>query len=270
MTASPACPLCGGGSLASWHVYTAPVAGEPVFATAGDTYCREISNCPACGHFIEVMGIDQEYLYKGDYVSSTWGDALAVEAAFHRINALPPERSDNMGRVAYILDAVKRLGGTPSRLLDVGSGLAVFPHRMKQAGWAVTAIDLDPVLVEHARRVAGLDAHLGDITAATTLARFHLITFNKVLEHVADPVAMLAAAKRHLDDGGMVYVELPDGEAAADEGPGREEFFFGHRHVFSFASYALLAAKAGFRIIECQRLREPSSKYTLRGLLTPR
>ena len=38
--------------------------------------------------------------------------------------------------------------------------------------------------------------------------------------------------------GDLVYVELPDAEGAALHGPGREEFFIEHHHVFSAASTA--------------------------------
>jgi hypothetical protein len=60
-----------------------------------------------------------------------------------------------------------------------------------------------------------------------------------------------------------VYVELPDGEGAATDGPGREEFFIEHLHVFSMASMCLLAARAGFSVQLAERLREPSGKFTL-------
>jgi hypothetical protein len=79
---------------------------------------------------------------------------------------------------------------------------------------------------------------------------------------------MLAAAHRWLAAGGFVYLEVPDGEAAAGAGPDREEFFIDHRHVFSPASLALLAARASFAVCAIERLREPSGKYTLRAFVT--
>jgi 2-polyprenyl-3-methyl-5-hydroxy-6-metoxy-1,4-benzoquinol methylase len=97
------------------------------------------------------------------------------------------------------------------------------------------------------------------------MGTFELVTFNKVLEHVEDPVDMLASVPRLLAPGGLVYVELPDGEAAEVEGKEREEYLLGHKHVFSFASFALLIAHAGFKFLSCERLREPSKKFTLRG-----
>ena len=81
---------------------------------------------------------------------------------------------------------------------------------------------------------------------------------------------MLARATEDLNDSGFVYVEVPDGEAAVQDGPGREEFFVEHWHVFSAASLALLASRAGFIVREIERIHEPSGKYTLRAFLTPR
>ena len=132
-------------------------------------------------------------------------------------------------------------------MLDVGSGLAVFPARMKEAGWTCTALDPDPRAVEHARTVVGVEAVRADFMEADDLGRFDLVTLNKVLEHVPDPAAMLGRTREFLAEGGVVYVELPDGEAAAadPDGPDREEFFIEHLHVFSMSSMSLLADRAG-------------------------
>jgi 2-polyprenyl-3-methyl-5-hydroxy-6-metoxy-1,4-benzoquinol methylase len=94
---------------------------------------------------------------------------------------------------------------------------------------------------------------------------FDAITLNKVLEHVEEPVALLRAAAPLLEPRGFVYVEVPDGEAAAAEGPGREEFFIEHHHVFSAASLAVTVARAGLALSALERLREPSTKFTLRA-----
>jgi SAM-dependent methyltransferase len=154
-------------------------------------------------------------------------------------------------------------------VLDVGSGLCVFLHLMKQRGWRCTALDPDPRAARHAREVVGVDAIAADFMQAPASGRFDLVCFNKVLEHVSDPAAMLARARHWLLPGGLVYVELPDGEAAAPDGPGREEFFIDHHHVFSPDSLAHLARRAGLGLLTWTRLREASGKYTLRAFLAP-
>src|SRR6185503_16488377 len=115
------------------------------------------------------------------------------------------------------------------------------------AGWRCTALDPDPRAAAHARDVAGVEAIAGDFMAVADerFGAYDVISFNKVLEHVLDPVPMLEKAKRHLTARGFIYVEVPDGEAAAEEGPGREEFFIEHHHVFSPESAAMMARHAG-------------------------
>jgi hypothetical protein len=99
------------------------------------------------------------------------------------------------------------------------------------------------------------------------LGRFDIVAFNKVLEHVPDPVEMLARGTHNVAEGGFVYVEVPDGPAAAEDGFGREEFFIEHLHVFSPDSLALTAKRAGLRPLRVDRLQEPSTKYTLCAFL---
>lgn len=261
------CPMCLGRQLRVHFIYERHPPGEFKFDfLEGDEYRRELHRCDQCGHFIEWINADMGQLYSGDYVEKVWGGRDGVRRAFERINALHPEQSDNIGRVAYIQSFLPSRTCERLRLLDVGTGLGVFPYRMKQAGWNCTAIDLDETLIAHVRNSVGIDARVADVTTAGDLGTFDLITFNKVLEHVGDPIQMLKSVKRLLSQSGIVYVELPDGEAAAVEGQSREEFLLGHIHVFSFASFALLIARAGLELVTCQRLREPSSKFTLRGM----
>ncbi len=114
----------------------------------------------------------------------------------------------------------------------------------------------------------GVEALAGDFMGFTGEGKFDIVTFNKVLEHVEDPVAMLRHASAFLAPGGFVYLELPDGEMAAREGAGREEFFIEHLHVFSFMSITMLAERAGLTPLAVERLQEPSTKHTLRSFMT--
>jgi 2-polyprenyl-3-methyl-5-hydroxy-6-metoxy-1,4-benzoquinol methylase len=267
------CP-CGGNRFVTAHMYFAPPAGEVRFAHVGNEYRREIFRCSLCGHFISVHTMENASFYGGAYVDSTYGDEIGMRRAFERIVSLPPEKSDNHGRVRRLLAfAETHFGPGPGTVLDVGSGLCVFLHAMKRAGWTCTALDPDPRAAKHAREVVGVEAITADWFEAPGLDRYDVITFNKVLEHVKEPAVMLRKAAAHLAPGGFIYIELPDGEAAAPphgEGFGREEFFIEHWHIFSLASVSLLAGRGGFHAIAIERLREPSTKYTIRAFLVPR
>jgi len=264
------CP-CGRQYDKTTFVYRAPPLGETAFDLGGQSYQRAFQRCAICGHWYSDSPMNLAGLYGGTYVDATYRDGM--RATFERILALPPGKSDNAGRVARVLTFAERWfpsGKVPS-LLDVGAGLGVFPHRMKQAGWRCTALDPDPRAAAHAREVIGVDAVTGDFMAIpeVELGRFDVISFNKVLEHVEDPIAMLTKAANQLLPGGFIYIEVPD-ESAAMEGAAREEFFIEHLHVFSAASVAMLAERCELVAVVVERLREPSTKFTLRGFFAAR
>jgi SAM-dependent methyltransferase len=251
-------------------VYTAPPEGETKFPSlmGGGGYNREVVCCRVCGHFLSLTTMYMETLYRGEYVDSTYSDR-DIQSTFERIISLPPERSDNAGRVRRVLDFAANhftaAGTAPYRLsvLDVGSGLCVFLHRMKMAGWECTALEPDPRMGRHARDIVGVNVIPGDFREVQDIGLFDVITFNKVLEHIKDPISALRMASEHLREGGFVYLEVPDGETATKSGPGREEFFIEHLHVFSMASLSLLIALAGYSGYSIERLKESSGKFTL-------
>lgn len=272
------CVLCGGSNLTLTFLYDAPPKGETRFQfSVSQAYRREVYCCDGCGHFVSHHQMDLGQLYTGEYVNSTYGDD-GIRRSFERIVGLDARESDNAGRVNRVIEfgenhflstkLRKIRGGFPS-VLDVGSGLCVFLHGMKSAGWRCTALDPDLRAVTHARETVGVTAVCGDLMAAQGLERYDAVAFNKVLEHVKDPMKLLSKALDHVNPGGFVYVEVPDGEAAVVDGAGREEFFIEHWHVFSAASVSLLARRAGFAVRTIERLREPSGKYTLRAFLVP-
>jgi 2-polyprenyl-3-methyl-5-hydroxy-6-metoxy-1,4-benzoquinol methylase len=220
--------MCSQENLERKFSYDAPQDVEKNFPLANQGhYLREIYFCKNCGHFLEHFERNQSNLYSEEYVSSTYKDLIGIKKSFDRINNLSPAESDNIRRVKYVDEFCKNYwkndASTSLSLLDVGAGLGVFPFQMKKCGWKCTAIDMDERLVEHHREVVGIKSFCGDLRGNSSLGLYNLITLNKVLEHIDNPVEVLAYAGKLLSNNGLIYVELPDGEAAAIEGKNREE-----------------------------------------------
>jgi 2-polyprenyl-3-methyl-5-hydroxy-6-metoxy-1,4-benzoquinol methylase len=200
-------------------------------------------------------------------VDGTYGDRLKEN--FERILTLPERKSDNTARVKRVLDFAKGKWGDKKvpNLLDVGAGLAVFPYRMKEAGWQVTALDPDERAAAHARENAGVKSVHADFLQwePETGENFDVISFNKVLEHIENPLRLLQKAVKILRKDGFIYIEVPDAKAAS-EGSEREEFFVEHFHVFSQASLECLAERANMISLSSESINEPSGKFTLYGI----
>lgn len=244
--------------------YRRPPKRETSFNLKKQKYQRGYLKCRNCGHWFSQIEMDFGKFYHGAYVKATYGQHL--KKTFDKILALPRCRSDNRGRVARVKKFLKQKLpklGRP-RLLDVGSGLAVFPFRMKAEGCSVTALDPDARAVEHAKENAGLKTIHADFLKwrPKKHQRFHIVTINKVLEHVKNPVSMLLKAKRLIRPGGLLYVEVPDANAAV-LGKNRQEFFIEHLHVFSSKSLLLTLEKSGWSVSRVQNIREPSGKMSI-------
>jgi 2-polyprenyl-3-methyl-5-hydroxy-6-metoxy-1,4-benzoquinol methylase len=266
MTKSPpsACRFCGAGNHIHVAHFDARPEGETDFSI--EDYARDLWQCQACGHVVNLHDHQSHEIYSGDYVDSTYGGRM--EATFRRIMAFSPEKSDNRQRVQRIVRFAESFDLPGRSALDVGSGLGVFPAALKETGWDCLALDPDPRAAEHIRETAQVSSLAGDFfelePSKEQARRFDLVTFNKVLEHVLEPIEMLRRSRLWLKQGGIIYIELPDGEnALIDAGPGREEFFIEHYDAYSAASITLLIRQSGFRCLRIERLIEPSGKYTL-------
>ena len=267
------CP-CGELDTSTVLEYRSAPEGENTFDLKGAAYDREYRRCNICGHFFSRHNMDLSDLYSEQYVDVAYDGGQRLQTRLDQILALPPEKSDNAARVANINQFFERLEpDSPSEksVLDVGAGIGVFGKLMQEYGWTVHGIEPDPRNVEHLKKYVGIDATASDFfdLDPSSLGRFSLISFNKVLEHIENPIPMLVRAKEFLLPDGVVYVELPDVEAEA-EGAGREEFFIEHHHIFSEVSITMLARNAGYSVLSLQRLREPSTKFTLRTFLKPK
>ena len=126
-------------------------------------------------------------------------------------------------------------------ILDIGSGLCVFLGELKKYDAKVSCVDPSQISIKHALENVGVDeAFQGNFFDINFNKKYDLITFNKVLEHVTNPVEMLLKAKSLLTVNGIIYIELPDGENASNNGGfiDREEFYL-DRNKLNFKEFNL-------------------------------
>lgn len=262
--------VCEDSNFNCCHIYRKRPTGETDFKI--DKYYREIWKCSECNHYRSTMDISLEELYSGKYASMTYGNVDDIRYNFDRIMNLDPECSDNIGRVSNIRDFASEYfdHSRQIKILDIGSGLGVFLAQIKlQTDWICTAIEPDPAMAKHISEDLNIQTYNDDFRVLDLDLRYNIISLNKVLEHVEKPTELLSLCKRILDENGFIYIEVPDGQCAAQDklSFGREEFFMEHHHAFSVNSTKKMIENAGFELINIESIKEPSTKYTIRAFL---
>ena len=265
------CLFCGNHTLKKKVQFHTPPPGETNFELTKDQpYDRSIFQCTFCLHYYSVTPLNIETLYKNSYASHTYGDEHQVRTNFERIMNLDSGQSDNFQRVQRISNFLSNTyKNFSSTLLDVGSGLGVFPFSMKKLGLNnLYCSEIDKTYINHLNDTLGLNIFDSNIESDYK-SFFNLITFNKVCEHIRNPINFLRYYLQFLHLNGHLYIELPDGESAVKhkDGFNREEFFIEHYHVFSMQSCLLMARCLGLEIVNMGKLVEPSGKYTLFAFL---
>ena len=248
--------------------FNRPPKGETNFGFL--PYSRSLWQCTGCQHITNKhnFNIDTTF-YKKTYQRTTYKEK--ARSRFTELMSLPREQSDNRQRVDFIDNFWNDTQKNKEKsCLDVGSGLGVFPAVLKELNWDCVAIEPDPEACEIIREKIGIEVLSGELVECQKIGEFNLICFNKVLEHTQNPKEMLLQATLHLKSGGLLYIELPDGETALKEsGPDREEFFVEHFDAYSRKSLELLMNSVRFKILTIDQVYEPSGKFTLRAFAMP-
>ena len=239
--------------------------GETDFGIAPDEYLRFYDQCLVCQHWFARHDLDISNLYSGEYVEATYGTNL--NTVFDKIINLDPSKSDNANRALRVHNFSNSWNKSRLKLtnLDIGSGTGVFSYAMKDLGWICTAIDPDPIACEHIKSRLGIQTICGDFLSLSLnmIGKFDVISFNKVLEHIENPIEMLSVANELMNQDGLIYIEVPDGDSAFQADPAHEEFFIEHHHAFSLSSLALMVERSGLKCLEIKRIVDPSGKFTL-------
>ena len=184
-----------------------------------------------------------------------YADYVADEA-IHRRNA-----GRHLRRVA-------RAGARPpGTLLEVGCAAGFLLDEARRAGWDVHGVD---VAAEMRTAAAGLGLSVADTLGATGLERgsVDLAVLNQVLEHVADPGALLDELARLVRPGGLLTVETWDrsspvarvlGSSWQQVSPPSVVWLFGRTDL------AALLAQHGFRPVRIRAALKYVSADTVGG-----
>ncbi len=195
MTATgPACPACGGSSAP--HA----LARDVEYRTSDDafTYAR----CSACRSvFLDPPPVDRlGEIYPANYYAYAADDASLVE----RVKGWLDKRT-----FRPLLDSVP---GERLAVLDVGGGDGWLLSRLRQLDDRVDrthVVDLDPA-AEAGATARGHEYTCGRIEEFDDPGPFDVVLLLNLIEHVADPGAVLQRLAKVLSPRGVILIKTPN------------------------------------------------------------
>lgn len=227
----------------------APLEATPILQPEG-----ALLRCAGCGQLVSQCSEQQhrEALRKWDTRSGTLPDARS-EGRHREVS----------GRRLATLLRLLEAGPGDTRLLDVGCSSGAFLAAAAGIGLAVEGVEPSPEAAESARR-AGFKVYAGLLQEARFPdAAFDAVSLIEVLEHLREPLPLLAECRRILRPGGILMATTPNAASWTARAMGaRWEVFSltamgGHVSFFHPGSLRLLAQRAGFELarLETRHLR---------------
>jgi len=235
-----ACPACQATDVVGWaHVR------DREYRTSDEVF--SYYRCNACQViFIHPMPLARlNEIYPANYYSFKAG-----ESAGGGLVLGIKQRLDERQFRALLAD----LPGRQLAVLDVGGGAGWLLSQVRASDPRVgftQVVDLDPGAAETARS-QGHAYFCGPIEAFESQQRFDLVLLLNLIEHVADPLAVLTRVKGLLAPGGRVLVKTPNVDAL-DARLFRHRDWGGYhspRHwvLFTRPSFEQLAHRAGLAV----------------------
>jgi SAM-dependent methyltransferase len=213
------------------------------YAVCNSLICRE------CGMLFLDMRFDDDEMASlyDDYRGEAYTAAReSFEPGYRARNALLLDGSKYIAAVEAFL--APHLSTSTPRILDWGGDTGVnTPFARSAECHHVYDISSRP-LVESARAVSR-DEFQG--------ARYDLIVFSNVLEHVPTPRTTLAEIAAAMHPGALLYLEVPQEEIVRsvpdpDERLRRKKHWHEHINFFTRAALDAAFAQAGLHILECR------------------
>lgn len=269
------CPICGLSPADVILTIEQPDRFEKAAGIGEAGYRRWWVECQGCGLLIDVLTRpDLAAIYLDSYYSPAVEQETPAER-YARIMALPRDRSDNALRVKRIrrfLDEIEESVPPNTertrRVLDIGAGTGVFLSRFLEdlPHWQGAAIEPNQAACEHLRSLGRFEVVEGCFPEAAPASPHDLVTLNKVLEHLPDPLDILRRLPAVMTENGLAYVEVPDKLTAWMRPPTDNILGSLHYYLFDPVTLTKLLERAGFSTLWLRRYVEPSGKITVSAL----
>ena len=174
-------------------------------------------------------------------------------------------RANNFDRRCGVFQTKKVLElGMGGSVLDVGCGTGEFTSILKKRFNQVYGMDPDTNLIGEAlKTTTDITYFVGFGETFTCPHRFNTINMTNLLEHVDDPIKLLANCRLHLAEGGRIVAQVPNSRSitrrlgalmglidSTANISDKERDFYGHKRTYTLRTLRKDFIRSGLKIIE--------------------
>lgn len=170
-----------------------------------------------------------------------------IRESFDKVMALPPSRSENAARFKWFIHHISKK--TACNVLDIGSGLGVWPYVLKMSGYDVWCVETNKESIEFISKTLGIKC----VEDLPTYAKFDIITCIHVLEHIEYPQDFLNNISKMLKSDGELFIETPDATEFTYLPKEHNEFSSDHVYFYDLSTLNRLVDSCGFEIVHAYR-----------------
>lgn len=238
MSETPAyCPVCKKNNITAWSV----AKDYEYFSTDENYTYYDCADCKTI--FIRPVPVDQlKNIYPVNYYSFSNKSKNIVVRIKEWLDKL------------FFKKILKKLEAKEVSVLDIGGGTGWMLDVLKKTDSRISftqIVDID----EKAKNIAETNGHSyyeGTIESFSTNKQFHLILMLNLVEHVADPLAVLQKAESLLAPGGVIVIKTPNSDSW-DARLYKKSYWGGlhcprHWVIFSEKSFRVLLQSTGLKI----------------------
>ena len=218
--------------------------------------------CDDCGliyHDPQLEESETDILYAKFRDTSFRGEV--ADEYFDRITSIPNPESENYIKVQWLRNQISNHLNNGGNILDIGSGGGVFLYTFLQENksWIPHGVEPTIEFAELTQKQLDCSVHAGNYSRDIFNKKFNLITCNQVLEHTINPMDFLGDIFSDLNQGGYLYIEVPDAIDFEELPPEHDRFLAQHLWYFSRVVLEKMFKDTGFKVIKIE------SQKTIRG-----
>jgi SAM-dependent methyltransferase len=225
-----ACPLCGDdGAQPAVHV----------------KHGLEVVRCQRCPMIYSRVILDEE-------AERAFYGLSGFQASYLALKRNDAYASLERRKCAYLVERAAQAAPQAQRFLEIGSGAGRLLEAAREAGWSALGVEPNPAFAAEGRR-RGLEVLDGWFPQTPPPERgwFDVIAMLDVLEHAADPVALLTGARSRLGSDGLLMLQVPnyDSLLLQLEGDASPVICQGHWNYFTRDSLTRCGEQSGFKAV---------------------